>query len=555
MKSDRTLRAMTLVQSEQSAQLVAALLTGLLVLLALLLLLVPWQQSVSGSGRTVAYSPQQRTQNIEAPLEGRVVRFFVHEGSQVAVGDPIAEISDNDPSLMLRLREERDAVRERQEAARARLSSLDDRINSLSGSRRAAMAAASSRTRMAKERLLGADQALQASEATQKTAQLNLVRQQGLFEKGLSATRALELSDLEAVRTRTEVDRARATQAAARNELLALRQDELRVGTDASALLEDVRAARATALAEIANATAELARIEVRLARQASQSVKSPTNGTILRLLHGVGGDMVKAGDPLATLVPDTDSRAVELWVDGNDVPLLAPGQPVRLQFEGWPAVQFVGWPSVAIGTFPGKVAVIDATDNGKGKFRALVVPDEKRRHARALAQQDLPTARRARQRLGTAIAGAHWLRAVETVQWLPSRHCAHRAWSHRCRQRRQVMRTPPIRQVLRLSLSMLLMLWPVRGQAEEAGSPLLLPEVMESIRRAYPLIVAALADRRAAEGELQAARGGFDPMLRAKGDASPFGNYRIGRFDLLIEQPTPLWGGISLCWLSCLRR
>ena len=58
MKSDRTLRAMTLVQSEQSAQLVAALLTGLLVLLALLLLLVPWQQSVSGSGRTVAYSPQ-----------------------------------------------------------------------------------------------------------------------------------------------------------------------------------------------------------------------------------------------------------------------------------------------------------------------------------------------------------------------------------------------------------------------------------------------------------------------------------------------------------------
>ena len=104
-------------------------------------------------------------------------------------------------------------------------------------------------------------------------------------------------------------------------------------------------------------------------------------------------------------------------------------------------------------------------------------------------------------------------------------------------------MRTPLVRQVLRLSLSMLLMLWPVRGQAEEAGSPLLLPEVMESIRRAYPLIVAALADRRAAEGELQAARGGFDPMLRAKGDASPFGNYRIGRFDLLIEQPTPLWG------------
>jgi multidrug resistance efflux pump len=314
--------------------------------------------------------------DIEAPIEGRVVRFFVHEGSQVEPGDPIAEISDNDPSLMLRLREERDAVRERQEAARARLGSLDDRITSLSGSRRAAISAASSRSRMARERLAAAEQSLQASDATQKTAQLNLVRQQALFEKGLSSTRALELSDLEAVRTRTEVDRARATQAAARSELLALRQDELRVGTDASALLEDVKAARATALGEIANATAELARIEVRLARQASQAVKAPARGTILRLSQGLGGDMVKAGDPLAVLVPDTDARAVELWLDGNDVPLLTVGQPVRLQFEGWPAVQFVGWPSVAIGTFPGQVAVIDATDNGKGKFRILVIPD-----------------------------------------------------------------------------------------------------------------------------------------------------------------------------------
>ena len=378
MTMEHELQAMAMVRSAQSAKGVTATLSGLLLVGGLLALLLPWQQNVSGSGRVVAHSPTQRTQNIEAPIEGRVVRFFVHEGSAVEPGDPIAEISDNDPSLMLRLREERDAVRERQEAARARLGSLDDRIASLSGSRRAAMSAASSRTRMAKERLAGSEQSLQASEATQKTAQLNLLRQQGLFEKGLSSTRALELSDLEAVRTRTEVDRAREVQSAARSELLALRQDELRVGTDASALLEDVKAARAAALGEIANATAEMARIEVRLARQASQAVKAPAKGTILRLLQGLGGDMVKSGDPLATLVPDTDARAVELWLDGNDVPLLAPGQSVRLQFEGWPAVQFVGWPSVAIGTFPGRVAVIDATDNGKGKFRALIVPDEK---------------------------------------------------------------------------------------------------------------------------------------------------------------------------------
>jgi hypothetical protein len=51
-------------------------------------------------------------------------------------------------------------------------------------------------------------------------------------------------------------------------------------------------------------------------------------------------------------------------------------GRPVRLQFEGWPAVQFVGWPSVAVGTFGGIIAVVDATTTRVGKFRILVVPD-----------------------------------------------------------------------------------------------------------------------------------------------------------------------------------
>jgi hypothetical protein len=86
---------------------------------------------------------------------------------------------------------------------------------------------------------------------------------------------------------------------------------------------------------------------------------------------------MVKAGDPLVLLVPEAGSRAVELYVDGNDAPLVEPGRPVRIQFEGWPAVQFVGWPSVAVGTFPGEVAFIDAHDDGKGRFRVVVVPTE----------------------------------------------------------------------------------------------------------------------------------------------------------------------------------
>jgi hypothetical protein len=101
-------------------------------------------------------------------------------------------------------------------------------------------------------------------------------------------------------------------------------------------------------------------------------------------------GDAVKQGDSLLTIVPEASQKAVELNVNGNDMPLVQIGQEVRLQFEGWPAVQFAGWPSVAIGTFSGTVSTVDATDNGKGEFRILIVPNE--------VEQEWPSDRYLRQ-------------------------------------------------------------------------------------------------------------------------------------------------------------
>jgi adhesin transport system membrane fusion protein len=86
---------------------------------------------------------------------------------------------------------------------------------------------------------------------------------------------------------------------------------------------------------------------------------------------------MVKAGQQLALIVPQTANRAVELTVSGNDAPLLAVGRRVRLQFEGWPAVQFSGWPSVAVGTFGGTIGVIDPGAGADGTVRIIVFPEQ----------------------------------------------------------------------------------------------------------------------------------------------------------------------------------
>ncbi|MCA9129646.1 MAG: HlyD family efflux transporter periplasmic adaptor subunit, partial [Planctomycetales bacterium] len=102
----------------------------------------------------------------------------------------------------------------------------------------------------------------------------------------------------------------------------------------------------------------------------------APRSGVIQQWNGLTGSDSVKEGDHLFILVPVASELAVEMTIRGNDMPLVHEGDPVRLQFEGWPAVQFVGWPSVAIGTFGGKVNRVFPTDDGNGNFKVLVTAD-----------------------------------------------------------------------------------------------------------------------------------------------------------------------------------
>ena len=67
--------------------------------------------------------------------------------------------------------------------------------------------------------------------------------------------------------------------------------------------------------------------------------VTAPRDGSVLRLIARQGGEMVKAGDPIAQFVPDTEARAVELWLDGIDAPLgVGRGKPRCSTLQAGPA-------------------------------------------------------------------------------------------------------------------------------------------------------------------------------------------------------------------------
>lgn len=372
-----SLTSMQLVRPSRRVWVSAKALLALLGLTGAAMLLLPWQQTSPGDGRVIAYAPSEREQLVGAPISGRIVDWSVHEGSRVRKGDRLLELADNDPQILERLRQEREATAARLEAKRVGISAYERQIEALRSARELEIAAAEARVRMAQNKAKAAEQTVSAAGAALKTARLNLERLKALVGRGLTSVRDLELAELALAKAETDTFAARAELEAARGEVLAKRADVSSKGSDYDAKISKVSAELQAGQAEVEKSRAELTKVDVRLARQAHMVVRAPRDGTIVRVIAREGAEFVKTGDPLFLFVPESTRRAVELWIDGNDAPLVRRDRKVRLQFEGWPAVQFSGWPSVALGTFGGEVAFVDAAADRNGRFRIVVVADD----------------------------------------------------------------------------------------------------------------------------------------------------------------------------------
>jgi multidrug efflux pump subunit AcrA (membrane-fusion protein) len=120
-----------------------------------------------GTGNVVALAPMERQQRIDAPVEGRIVKWHVSEGSRLSKGDPVAEMADLDPGLPARLQMERNAALERIRAIAEREQHLEKRASELDQSLKNEIAAAEFLVQQAQDRIRANQQTLDAATAKQ----------------------------------------------------------------------------------------------------------------------------------------------------------------------------------------------------------------------------------------------------------------------------------------------------------------------------------------------------------------------------------------------------
>jgi len=348
----------------------------LFILVPLPMLFLPWVQNISGKGIVIGFKPADRRQKVDAPIMGFVTKWHVSEGSRVKAGDVLLEMSDIDPNFNERLDEQFQASANKLDAKHNELEVQQQRLQNNITMREAKVASANFKREMAQQKVVAATQAIAAAEATLEASVNQLARMRSLLDEGLVSRRDFEVADRDNIVSKRQLASIKAQFDAAKAEEKSAQVEISQIRADADSAVGSVNVQINKIQAELADSKSSLAGATVNVARQNARLVLAPRAGTVLRLTVFSESQIIGKGQALLEIVPESKSGSVELYVSGRDAPLIVPGSPVRLQFEGWPAVQVAGWPRIKVGTFAGKVAFVDATDNGYGKFRVMVLPD-----------------------------------------------------------------------------------------------------------------------------------------------------------------------------------
>lgn len=342
-----------------------------------LMLFLPWQQNVQAMGSVTAFAPLERRQSVDAPVGGVIKQWFVREGARVKAGDPLLQISDVDPKFKERLAAQRQTSAAKLKAKQDELQAYEVQLQNLLAVRQARVNAAEYGLDVARQKVVAAAENVESAQATLDAADFQVSRMQRLVQEGLVSRRDVEVAERDRAVALRSVNSVKAALDSARAEEKTAAANLVQVKAETQANIDASRALLSKIGSEVADTQNELTNLEISVSRQESQLVRAPRSGTVFRVPVNSQSQVISQGQPLLVIIPDTEQQAVELMVSGLDAALILPGSRVRLEFDGWPALQVSGWPNVAIGTFAGKVAFVDASDDGTGRFRVMVVPDE----------------------------------------------------------------------------------------------------------------------------------------------------------------------------------
>ena len=333
--------------------------TGLRVLLAAIVLAGGWTALMPLAGAVVVQGNlvvQSNVKTIQHPTGGVVAEIPVHNGMQVGGGDLLLRLDATQAQASLqmvskqldevrvriaRLVAERDglsgfqvpaelAARSGEDAVKTLLVSEESLFNARANARRSQTELLQSRGSQLSEEIAGLD-----AQVGSKTKQLELIAGelsgvQDLYDKRLVPLTRLTTLQRESARIEGErgqlmsaIAETRSKIGEAQLQIVRLDQD---FRTDVVKELGESQGKEAELVERGVAARDLLDRIEIR----------APTSGVVHQLsAHTIGG-VIRAGDPIMEVVPDSDDLQIEARLQPNDIDQVRTGQKTFVRFSAF---------------------------------------------------------------------------------------------------------------------------------------------------------------------------------------------------------------------------
>lgn len=372
--------ALLLIRSNALVRRISRWTFVALALSILAMIFVPWQQTSKASGRVIAFDPQERPQQVKSTAKGIVVNIMqdLREGTFVTTEDVIFEIEPLAKDAQSQMEDQVRQQKLKLETAENKLELAKQSVDLQKLAGDAIIQSAVESVEAAKAKVSQSKEKVEGYDASVERTRLDYDRSAKLLPDGLRSQKEYIKDKENYLKAVADFEEGEAAVLEAVKNLAAKDQDLIGKTKEVEVKNRDAEGKVQEALAEIASVKKSLSETKQKLDEFGDRlKVKPPCDGYIHEIFSYTGSAVVKEGDSLFTVVPDTKELAVELYARGNDVPLFRINDEVRLTFEGFPAIQFIGWPSAGRGTFGGRIALINPTDDGQGDFRIVIQPDK----------------------------------------------------------------------------------------------------------------------------------------------------------------------------------
>ena len=353
------------------------------------ILILPWTQNIRSSGNITTLYQDQRPQELNAIIPGRIIKWHVKEGDFVRKGDTIIQLADVkddylDPNLVQRTEEQLTAKKQKIGFYGEKIQATESQIDALTEGRALKISSLQNKMEQYKRKVQSDSAEWKASTIDYQIAHEQFERAKQMHNDGI-----ISLVDFE--RRTASYQKAIANQTEKYNKYLNTKQDlvitSIEIGNTQQEIADKIfkaRSEQAGSQSDIETERGEVAKLENQVQnyriRGSQRWLLAPQDGQVVSAKKAGINEIVKEGEMIVQVVPNQVDFAVEIYVKPFDLVLLDTGQTVRFIFDGYPAVVFSGWPSASYGAFTGKIKAISTNRSDNGMFRVLVIEDPNER-------------------------------------------------------------------------------------------------------------------------------------------------------------------------------